>query len=229
MAGQEHEGHRKRLTDKANRMGFEFLEEHEQLEMILFVAIPRGDTNKIAHNLLDKFGSLYNVLTARVTELSKVEGVGTRTAQYLQDLYTILGCVERNRLTDGKSVYPFVKDVESMGRYAKSLFFGKLSECFYMVSVNKRFQAFKTDKISNGDLNETPIYLQEILRQALANNAAYVFFIHNHPSGSLRPSKADIETTVQLKNSFAAVGISVLDHIIVGSGEFVSLKELGIV
>lgn len=229
MAGEEHAGHRKRLDDKSNLVGFEFMEEHEQLEKILFAVIPRGNTNEIAHRLLEQCGSLYSVLTADVEELTKVEGVGNRVAQFLHDLCPILGCVERCMLQENQHKRSVgLSTTDAMGKYAKTLFYGKLNEAFYMVSLNKKLQAYRFDKISDGSADETPVYIQEVVKLALRTNAYAVLITHNHPAGTLTPSRADLDTTVSLHRAMDAVGISLLDHIIVGGGDFVSLKQMGL-
>lgn len=229
MEREEHVGHRQRLDDKSNLIGFAFMEEHEQLEKILFAVIPRGNTNVIAHRLLEQCGSLYGVLTAEAEELTKVEGVGNRVAQFLHDLYAVLGCVERCMLRENQHKrYVDLSTTEAMGKYAKTLFYGKLTEAFYMVSLNKKLQAYRFDKISDGNTDETPVYIQEVAKLALRTNAYSVLIAHNHPSGNLNPSQADIETTHALRRALDAVGISLLDHIIVGGGEFISLKQMGL-
>ena len=228
MAAGEHAGHRKRLDEKSNLVGFEFMEEHEQLEKILFTVIPRGNTNEIAHRLLKQCGSLYGVLTAEIEELVKVPGVGNRAAQFLHDLYPILGCVQRCKLrNEGTKVWD-MQTPEMRGQYAKTLFFGKLNEVFYLVSLNKKLQAFRFDKISEGSAEETPVYVQEVVKQAMRTKAYAVVICHNHPSGNLHPSRADLETTRQLYQAMDTVGIHLLDHVIVGGGETISLKDMGL-
>lgn len=229
MAAGEHAGHRKRLDEKSNRMGFEFLEEHEQLEKLLFAVIPQGNTNETAHLLLKQCGSIHGVLTADVEELVKVPGVGNRAAQFLHDLYPLLGCVERCMFREREKGYACLPDTKAMGNYVKTLFYGKLTETFYLVSINKKLQAYRFDKISEGSAEETPVYIQEVVRQAVRNKAHSVLIAHNHPSGNLNPSRADIDTTRQLYLAMDAVGITLLDHIIAGGGEFISMKEMGII
>ncbi len=228
MAAEEHAGHRKRLDEKSNLLGFEFLEEHEQLEKLLFAVIPRGNTNVIAHRLLDTFGSLYRVLTADVKELIAIPEVGNRTAQFLHDLFPLLSCVERSMLKEFSMEYPDISTTEAMGTYAKTLFYGKLREAFYLVSVNKKLQAYRFDKISEGSNDETPVYLQEVVKLALNTKAYAVMIAHNHPSGNLHPSHEDLQITRELYQALHVVGIPLLDHIIVGGGDYLSLKELGV-
>ena len=227
MAG-EHSGHRKRLDEKSKLLGFDALEEHEQLEKLLFSVIPQGNTNPLAHHLLDHCGSLYGVLTAEPEELTKIPGVGHRTAQFLHDLLPLLGCVERCMLRGNGRQYPYLGTEEERGFFAKSLFYGKLTECCYMVSLNKKQQAYRFDKVSEGSVDETPIYVKEMVKLALRTNADSVMVVHNHPSGSLVPSRSDIAATQELSRSLDAVGIPLIDHIIVACGAYQSLKKMGV-
>ncbi len=227
MAG-EHAGHRKRLDEKSKLLGFAFLEEHEQLEKLLFNVIPQGNTNPLAHHLLEHCGSLYGVLTADPEELVKIPGIGSRVAQYLHDLLPLLGCVERSMLKEGEKQYPCLNTTEARGNFAKSLFYGKLTECCFMISLNKKQQAYRFDKISEGGMDETPMYIREMVKLALRTNADSVIITHNHPSGSLMPSQADIHATRELAAGLESVGVRLLDHIIVGCGAYHSLKEMSI-
>ncbi|MBQ4145106.1 MAG: DNA repair protein RadC [Clostridia bacterium] len=228
MAGL-HDGHRERIDDKTKMLGFERLEEHEQLEKILFNVIPRGNTNPLAHQLIDQFGSLYGVLTAPVENLILVPGVGNRVAQYLHDLFPLLGSVERCMLVEAGKKYPVLDTIEKKGAYIKSLFYGKLTEQCFMVSLNRKNQAYRFDLASQGDAEETAMYTKEIIKLALRTDAASVIIAHNHPSGTLVPSQADIRCTKELVAGFNAVGITLDDHIIVGHGEYISLKKLGVI
>ena len=224
-----HDGHRKRLDEKSKLLGFEFLEEHEQLEKLLFNVIPQGNTNATAHRLLEQCGSLYGVLTTAVEDLVKVPGVGNRVAQYLHDLFPLLGCVERCMLRENVKQYPCLDSAAETGKFAKTLFYGKLTERCYMISLNKKLQAYRFDKVSEGSVDETPLYTRELVKLALRTNADAVVIAHNHPSGLLVPSQADLDTTRELYRAFKAVEISLWDHVIVACGEFVSLKELGVI
>ena len=98
-----------------------------------------------------------------------------------------------------------------------------------MISLNNKLQAYRIDMISRGSSDETPVYIQEVAREALLNRATNVIVAHNHPHGTLRPSQADVETTIRLAKAFNTIGITLLDNIIVGGGEYISLKKIGII
>ena len=213
-----HKGHRQRLDEKSKLMGMEFLEEHEILEEILFTAIPRGNTNEIAHRLLERFGSIYGVLTADVDLLEDVEGVGHRTAIYLHNLYSVCGILERSDFSvSNKNI---LDSDEKIGEYVKSLFYGKVLENLYMICLNSGKQIIRFDKISEGTFDSANIEIQKIVRKAVSINASYVIIAHNHPGGKLSASYADCITTREIKNSLDAVGIKLLAHIICAGGKW---------
>lgn len=223
-----HDGHRRRFDEKMERMDFAFLEEHEQLEKILFNVMPRGDVNALAHRLIDAYGSLYGVLTTHPSELSKIDGVGNRVAQYLYDLLPLLGCVERCVMQEGSKENPYLTTTEARGHYAKTLFYGKLTECCFLISLDRKQRAYRFDKISEGDPEETPLYMREIVKLAMRNGAKAVILAHNHPSGNREPSMADLSSTRILSRGLSTMGIPLLDHLIVSCGEYFSMKEHGI-
>ena len=128
-----HSGHRSRLDKKVMEKGLEMLEPHEQLEHILFAVIPRGDTNALAHRLLERFMTVAGVLNADVEELMLIEGVGRRTAMFLTDLPQLLGIVERSVWADAP---PKLRESEEVAEFVKTYFYGKLTEEIYVISLN---------------------------------------------------------------------------------------------
>lgn len=220
-----HEMHRSRIDAKAAQMGLEFMEEHEQLEKLLFVAIPRANTNETAHALLQNFGSIYGVLTAEVEELCRVPGVGRRTAEFLHDLLPLMGIVERSAMRNDSHKLPVLTTTCEMGDYAKTLLYGKLVECFYLISLNGSRRVIRFDKISEGTSEETAVYVQRIVKTANMNHAKYVILVHNHPGGSLTPSLSDLDSTREAAQALQCVGVTLLDHFIVSRGEWFSMRE----
>ncbi len=220
---QIHSGHRSRIDEKSRLMGLEFLEEHEQLEKLLFAVVPRGNTNGIAHALLDRFGSLYGVLTADVNQLKTVEGVGTRTAEFLHDLLPLLGIAERSMMSDKEK--PILDTVDKMGEYAKSLFYGKVVENLYMISLNSAMRAIRFDKISEGTATAASVSLHTIAKRAILNEAYAVILTHNHPGGRLEPSVADLTLTREISEALSKLDIILADHIIVACGKWYSIKN----
>ncbi len=226
MADTElHSGHRSRLCAKANLMGLEFLEEHEQLEKLLFAVIPRGNTNGIAHALLDEFGSLYGVLTAERDRLLAIDGVGTKTAEFLHDLMPLLGIVERCMLkSDG--VKAVLDTPEKIGEFAVTFFNGKVTENLYMLSLDSAMRLIRFDKISEGSSTSASVSVHNITKRALLNEAYAVVLCHNHPGGRCEPSRADIILTREVAQALQSIDIRLIDHIIVACGKYSGINNM---
>ncbi len=118
MDGEKHTGHRQRMKEKSKNIGLAFMHEHEQLEIILYAVIPRGNTNEIAHELLRRFHSIYGVLSADVNELVKVDGIGVRAAEFLHSLPSILGIVKRSKIAYDSDDSIVLSDTKSICTYS---------------------------------------------------------------------------------------------------------------
>ncbi|MGN0180046.1 MAG: RadC family protein, partial [Monoglobaceae bacterium] len=208
-----HEGHRQRICKKASILGLEFLEPHEQLEKLLYAVIPRGDTNKVAHDLLRTFGSIKDVLCADVKSLTDVDGVGPRTAEFLHDLPILLGIVERCIFTKGQTY--ILDSTEKIAEFSKSLFYGHLVEILYAICLNNKRKLIRSYKISEGTTEQTCVSVHKIARLAILNEATYVVLTHNHPGGRCEPSVADLKMTAQVRTALDALGVQLLGHVIV--------------
>ena len=221
---QIHNGHRRRINEKCNLMGFEFLEEHEQLERILFAVIPRGNTNEIAHRLLDRFGSIYGVLSAEADNLEEVDGVGKRTAEFLSDLLPLLGVVERSMMKD-KSIATLDTE-DKIGEYAKTLFYDKSVENLYMVCLNSGNQVIRFDKISEGIHTSTDISVHKIVRTAVSAEACGVILGHNLPGGTIEPSFQVCVLTREIDAALNVIGVKLKAHIIVAGGRWNAISGI---
>ncbi|MBQ2890543.1 MAG: hypothetical protein IJE44_02720, partial [Clostridia bacterium] len=144
--GNLHDKHRERMDKKAKLGGLHNMPDHEVLEMILFAVIPRGNTNEIAKRLIDEFGSLHKVLTADEKELAKIEGIGMRTAKFLTSLYDVLGVLERSINSPKKQI----KTSEEAIDYAKTFFYGKLTEQFLLITLNRAGNVIGRYKLGDG-------------------------------------------------------------------------------
>lgn len=222
MSDNIHGGHRARIDEKARLMGLEFLEEHEQLEKLLFTAYPRSDTNAIAHALLEEFGSVYGVLCADAEQLRNVKGVGTRAAEFLHDMLPLLGIAERSMMESGGGTA--LDTTEKVGEYARTLFHGKLVENLYMISLNSAMRVLRFDRISDGTPEAVNVSVRKIARRAVLNEAYAVALAHNHPGGRLEPSISDISLTREVRDALERLGIILTEHIIVACGEWKSIR-----
>jgi len=214
MAERPHDEHRKRLRARVLSAGESF-EDHELLELLLFYAIPRVNTNEIAHELIKRFGSLKGVLDASYLSLRTVEGIGDNSALYLRAISELLLRYERSsNYTDNP-----LSSNYALGRYLCSLFVGTENEISYLLLFDNSKRLILCAKISEGYSSVNTVYLRKIITLALENNAAGVILAHNHPSGKALPSGEDIEVTSCLKGMYEKLGIQFIDHFIIANDE----------
>jgi DNA repair protein RadC len=215
-----HEGHRQRLTDRFLKEGLEGFEEHEILEYLLFFVLPRVDTNPIAHRLIETFGSLSGVLEAQPEDLAQIEGIGPKAAAFICMFPEIFRAYERSKL--GKR--PCIKSIRDACDFAKSLLFGKAFEQFYVIWLDTQNRIIHYERLSEGSISESPVYLNKIAAAALRHHAVKGIITHNHPGGNVTPSKADLSTTHDIMKTLNLLSIDLLDHIIVSDNTAFSFQ-----
>lgn len=211
-----HSNHRQRMWDRIKRFGFESLEPHEQLEVILYNPISRGNTNETAHEIIKRFGSVYAALIADPKELVKIKGVGPKVAEYLNSLLYITGAVERFELK-----YNFgstLDNIEKASKYAVSLFHGKAVEYLYIVSLHSFKKVISTDMVSAENASQVNTTVAYIAKLALSNHASYIMLAHNHPGGSLNPSPADMHMQRAVYEGLNTLSIKLEYNFIVAQG-----------
>lgn len=219
-----HKGHREKLRTRFIREnGFDSFEDHQILELLLFYTNPRGDTNPIAHDLLDTFGSLKGVLEARPEMLMSVNGVGDRAATLLSMVVPLTRVWNRCAM----AVPDHIGNSREAEKYCLSLLAGHRSERFYVISLSAKCDVLGRRLISEGSLSEVSAYPRSVLETALNYNAHSVLLCHNHPGGTCAPSPEDIASTLQLQRLLSGVGILLLDHIIVANDSTYSMIQHG--
>ena len=218
-----HDGHRGRLRQRFLAEGLDHFSDVQVLELLLFYAIARQDTNPIAHRLLEHFGSLSQVLEAPVEELCKVEGVGENTAVYLR-LVTQVG---RYYLKDRASKVKVLPTLESCAQYLQPYFFGQNVETVYLLCLDAKCKLLCCKKIAQGDVNSTDLSIRKIVETALNANASSVLLAHNHPGGMAIPSYEDIHTTQNVAAALRAVDVNFVDHLVICDDDYVSLMQSG--
>lgn len=220
-----HDGHRDRLRQRFINHGSDSLDDHNLLEMLLFYCIPRRDTNPLAHELINRFGSLSGVFAAPVEELCKVDGI-TRNAAVLIRL--IPQIANRTAMSRAKNEFGnILDDPVSAGRYLMPRFSGERDEIVYMICMDSKCKILNTKLMFRGSVNSANISIRKIVENALIHNATKVVLAHNHVSGIALPSQADRETTIKIKNALSAVDVTLVDHIVVVEDDFVSMADSG--
>ncbi len=220
----EHQGHRERMRQRFERdSGMESFAPHEALELLLTYAIPRKDTNLIAHRLIERFGSLHAVLEAHVDELTAVPEIGQRAAQLITMLLPMFRLYENDRLKQRVTLdsYRLLRD------YCFSLYHGVTVEKFYLLSLDSQLKLIDARVLAEGTLDEVPLYPREVIATLLRLNAAGAVISHNHPGQTSAPSQADIQLTRRLHRLLGDIGITLHDHVIVGTDGTYSFAQSG--
>lgn len=222
---QIHAGHRQRLYHSyLQQAGLDGFSDVVVLELLLTFAIPRKDTNPIAHALLDNFGTLYAVFEAPVDSLRKVEGMTTRAAVLLHLQPQLWKRYATSRQADIR-IFPTHADC---ARYIIAQFRGAREEQVHMMSLDAKCKLLDYRKISEGSVNSTVLPVRKVVEAALAVNATSVVIAHNHTSGIALPSKDDLQVTSLLQTALKCVEIHLVDHIIVADEDYVSFRDSGL-
>ena len=219
-----HEGHRERMRRQMKTSGMDSLSDVQLLEIALYYAIARRDTNEIAHALLRRFGSLSGVLEAPRAELLKIDGVGESAA----DLLLLFIQMERRHLMDRAGRETILDTTYKCAQYLMPRFIGEQEEVVYLLCLDAKCKALDCSLIHRGAVNMTAISVRKIVKAALDHNATSVVVAHNHPSGLALPSREDRATTLALKAALDAVDVVLVDHVIVADEDFVSLADDGL-
>lgn len=219
-----HEGHRERMKQQLKTSGMDSLSDVQVLEVLLYYAIPRADTNPTAHRLLERFGSLSGVLEAPAEELQKVEGMGERAAGLIR-----LFCqLERRHLMDRANGMKILNTTAKCGQYLTPRFHGEKEEVVYLLCLDAKCGVIDCVPVHRGGVNVADVSVRKIVKTALDTGATSVVLAHNHPAGLALPSPEDIQTTQTVRAALDAVGIVLVDHVIVADDDFVSLSDDGL-
>ena len=210
-----HAGHRKRMRERYVQNGFSGWAEHEILEFILFDVIPRRDTNKMAHEILDRFGSIENMLKAPAQDLTGIKGIGIKTATRIHSQEKIYNFGKNRNKHSKQNFY----DDEKPEKLFLPLFEDINREVLYMVCLDSKNRIIRCDLIFEGNFESVNLDVGSMVRIAVTSDAHHVVLAHNHPSGFLVPSESDIVATKIIKSAMELVGVVLKEHIIVADGK----------
>jgi DNA repair protein RadC len=209
-AAPGHLGHRARMREKLLLAGPDALLDHELLEMVLFLALPRRDTKPIARALLGRFGSFANAIAAPLNELRTVQAAALRLA--------------RAEVMDR----PVLNNWDRLIAYLSAVMARERIEQFRVLFLDTKNRLIADEAQARGTVNHTPVYPREVVRRALELQATALILVHNHPSGDPTPSRADLEMTQEVKAAAASLGIVLHDHLVVGNGRHLSFRREGL-
>lgn len=210
-ANHLHTGHRLRLKSKFSRVGLKGFEDHEVLEYLLTFAIPQKDVNPLAHELINRFGSLNAVLDAPIKELEKVQGIGNHAASLLSLMPQIAQRYLENPAADKR--YSMATAQQRIDYFIPK-FVGEKSECLYAALLNNNLEVITCERVTEGSIDAIRLEHRKLIDIAVRHHANSIVLAHNHPSNP-DPSMEDIVTTMTIKEALAVCGIHLLDHIVV--------------
>lgn len=218
-----HTGHRERLKNQYFQNGIDTMTDIQQLELLLFYAIPQKDTNPIAHKLLEKFGNIKNVLNASVRDLCTVEGIKESSATFLKlvsQMTNVCSKPQERELIDSTMLAK---------EYCEKLYVGVNLEQFHVVCLSKDNKVIGTKMIKSGTTDEIKVEIRDITAFAISINCNRIVVSHNHPEGSGEMSDEDFKFTYSLVCSCMLNDIEILDHVIVGTDKCYSFAEHGLI
>jgi len=216
-----HSGHRERLKNQFLKNGLDSFEPHTVLEMLLFYAIPLKDTNPVAHDLLQKFGSLSGVFDAPIEELVQVSGIGKSAAILLKLVPQLSRRYQEDLDRDKTVIYSY----DEAGRQLIKKFIGRQNEVVVLMLLDSKMRVLFCDVICEGTATAANIYIKKIIRLSARYDAVYAIISHNHPSGNCLPSKQDISTTKWVYEALDTVEVRLIDHVIVSGNNFLSIAK----
>lgn len=218
-----HDGHRQRVKRRFLAAGAEGMDDHQLLELLLFYAVPRQDTNETAHRLIKHFDSLQGVLHASPEVLTAVEGVGESAALLLR----LSGDIAL-RARCSSLPQKILNSPDRTGAYFMELLAGERREMLYQVCLDGKGKLLTCRCISRGTVAASPVQVRQVVENALYAGASSIILAHNHPSGVALPSQADVLVTRQIQEALAPLDICLADHIVVADGDYVSMAESGL-
>ena len=218
-----HDGHRARLRARYIEEGLAHFNEIDTLELLLFYAIPRRDTNELAHLLLQQFGSLDGVLGATTGDLCAVPGISENTAVLLH----LFNDVARKCEISRQSIR-IVNSSQDAGTFLLPYFYGLRDETVYLLCLDAKGKVRDCRALFKGSANGVAIAIRKIVEVALSVNATSVIMAHNHPGGLALPSAEDRAATLRIRAALQNLDIVLIDHIIVADQDFISMADSGL-
>ena len=217
--GNLHEGHRQRLIKKFINNPNSF-SEHELLEVLLFYAIPRINTNDIAHRLIRTFGSLQKVLSASEKELLTVDGIGKKTAVQIM----LVGAIANTVSLQVKPKTP-LKSLSKVKEMVFEYFAGLCDEKFLLILLDNRYKEITKIEFCDQHVDRVSAEIPEIANVLALHRPSYAIIAHNHPSGNVEPSLSDDLTTQKINLLCNVHNVVLIDHIIVSDKQVYSYYD----
>lgn len=218
-----HKGHRERMLKRFSKGGIGNFQDHEKLEVLLYQIIPRINTNVIAHNLINYFGSLKSVLLAPADELVKVKGIGDKSALQLKFIGELVGYLNDAKVAV-KREFDNITDIIS---FCQNHFKDKTHEVLTLFLLDEKCVLLNICDLSSNMPNLVNVEFRQIARQALNYDARKLVIAHNHVTGTTEPSNKDLKFTRELSYFLKDIKIELIDHIIICNNAALSMRKSG--
>jgi len=218
-------GHRKRLRERFRKSGLRGFSDHEILELLLTLCIPRKDVKELAKTLLKKFGSIRGVFEAPVHSLSEVDGMGEISITGI----LLIKAFALHYLQLKSSETPIFNNNEALVKFWQARLSGLKHEVFEVAYLDNSYRLIDDgiERLEEGTVDRTVVYPRKVLSSALSHDASSIVIAHNHPSGDSTPSQADFRLTQALRYASDILSIRLLDHIIIAKDNFYSFRQSG--
>lgn len=214
-----HAGHRQRMRKQFLAEGrLDSFPEHKILEMLLFYSTPRADTNALAHELINTFGSINGVFDAPYEALTSVKGMGEHSAVLIKMIPELVRAYQKNKTANAKYILNSDECVEYLRHYFETI----KNEALIMICLNNAGKILRTSVISEGAADFTVVDTRKIIQETIFSNATQVILAHNHPGGLCAPSRADIDVTREISKLLRSVRARLANHLIVCDGDYFS-------
>lgn len=217
-------GHRERIRDRLLDAKTGSLQDYELMELLLCIALPRKNTKVLAKDLIAKYGSFAKVIAAESESLLEVKGVGKNVLACFKLIKEGALRLSRAEILNK----PIISSWQKLLEYCRISIGHLKKEVFMVLYLNSQNELIGEDLQEYGTVDQISIYPREITKRALFFSASAVILVHNHPGGSTKASKSDIETTKQIANALLPFKISIHDHIIISDKNFLSFKSEGL-
>jgi len=216
-------GHWNRLRQRFKQAGFEGFHDYEMIELLLTYVIHGKDTKPYAKALIEKFGSLSNILDARPEEIQEVTGIGPESALFFKTLRETVSKYLKDKAFEGK----FFLNISDLVDYLKSQLGGKQNEVVHVLYLNSKNELLHAENLGEGTVSEAIAFPRRIVEEALRRNATSVILAHNHPGGLATPSDTDTSLTSAVKKALKTVEITLQEHIIISGDGYYSYRTNG--
>jgi DNA repair protein RadC len=217
-------GHRARLRQRLITGGGDALLDHELIEYILMLAIPRRDTKPMAKQLLSEFGGIGGLLSADAETITKTGIVGESGAAALKAVQATVLRLLRSEVAQ----QPVLASWQALLDYLRADLAHITVERVRVLHMNARNMLIRDELMAEGTIDQAAIHVREVIRRALDLGSSAIILVHNHPSGDPAPSRADIALTKQIVDAGRPLGVSVHDHVIIGAQGHSSMRAMGL-